>query len=410
MAEARAEAARLFGIRYVLAGRLNPGDGLTLSLDLLDAGRELPAWSQTFTGTTNHLIESEAQAIHAVAAALDTPISPDIAQQIDQVLTNNLAAWRLVEQGVRDFSLRSRAGFDGADKSYKEALRFDPDYHEAWSRKAQLYRDMAGDAHPRDVWPEIKNFADRMLQIDPTSETGHYFRWVTQFIYEWDWIGAEATFQQRRARGADNPVVAALFLRMLGRSDEARLEQAKVAHLNQTDGYVRNHVAAAAFVEREYRRVLVEADKSDAFLARPGSASDWRFHARYQLGEFQQALEAARIGRTIHDSPGRRAMEACALAKLGEREAALKILAELEALPAIGRYFDPYPLAWVYLALDDKPAALTKLRQACVDRSEWVVFADGPGGLRTDPKLDELRNEPEFQELLKLVGLDVWPK
>jgi len=30
-------------------------------------------------------------------------------------------------------------------------------------------------------------------------------------------------------------------------------------------------------------------------------------------------------------------------------------------------------------------------------------------GLRTDPKLDELRDEPEFQELLKLAGMDVWP-
>ena len=31
------------------------------------------------------------------------------------------------------------------------------------------------------------------------------------------------------------------------------------------------------------------------------------------------------------------------------------------------------------------------------------------GGLRTDPKLDELREEPEFQELLKLAGLDASP-
>ena len=30
--------------------------------------------------------------------------------------------------------------------------------------------------------------------------------------------------------------------------------------------------------------------------------------------------------------------------------------------------------------------------------------------LRTDAKLDERRDEPEFQELLKLAGMDVWPK
>jgi len=39
-----------------------------------------------------------------------------------------------------------------------------------------------------------------------------------------------------------------------------------------------------------------------------------------------------------------------------------------------------------------------------------VVFPGWPAGLRTDPKLDELRDETEFQELLQLARLDVWPK
>lgn len=103
------------------------------------------------------------------------------------------------------------------------------------------------------------------------------------------------------------------------------------------------------------------------------------------------------------------ALEACALAKMGQREAARKLLSELEAKS--DRYVDAYPLAWIHLALGEKPAALAKLRQACQQRSEFVVFPDGlAGGLRTDPKLDELREEPEFQELLKLPGQDVWPK
>ncbi len=104
------------------------------------------------------------------------------------------------------------------------------------------------------------------------------------------------------------------------------------------------------------------------------------------------------------------ALEACALAKTGQREAARKFLSDLEARSA-DRYVDAYPLAWIHLALGDKPAALAKLRQACQQRSEFVVFSEFvAGGLHTDPKLDELREEPEFQELLKLAGLDVWPK
>ncbi len=43
------------------------------------------------------------------------------------------------------------------------------------------------------------------------------------------------------------------------------------------------------------------------------------------------------------------------------------------------------------------------------DRAEEIVNADW-GGLRTDPAWDDLGEEPQFQALLKQVGLDVWPK
>ena len=114
-----------------------------------------------------------------------------------------------------------------------------------------------------------------------------------------------------------------------------------------------------------------------------------------------QALASARQARRLQDAPYWRALEACALAKLGDKDAAVGILADLEVMPGLGRYVDPYPLAWVHLALGNKPGALAKLREASQMRSEMVDFPDLAGGLRTDPKLDELRDELEFQVLPK---------
>ncbi len=71
-----------------------------------------------------------------------------------------------------------------------------------------------------------------MLQIDPTSADGQYFAWIPQFLYDWDWPAAEKTFQERRARNADWPVMTAIYLRTVGRLDEARLEQEKVKGLD----------------------------------------------------------------------------------------------------------------------------------------------------------------------------------
>ena len=248
-----------------------------------------------------------------------------------------------------------------------------------------------------------------MLQVDPSAWPGPYFRWITQLFYEWDWEGAETTFQERRARHGDWPVMVAIYLRTVGRFDEARGEQDKVKGLNQNDLSLRNHSAAAAFVERDYPQSIAIARETRAMYPDMIYGLEWLFHGHYQLGQFEQALESVRQARRLQDAPFWMALEACALAKLGQKETAVKILADLKAMSGVGRYVDPYPLAWVHLALGDRPAALTKLREACQMRSEMVVFPDLAGGLRTDPKLDELRDEPEFQELLKLAGLDVWP-
>ena len=57
-----------------------------------------------------------------------------------------------------------------------------------------------------------------------------------------------------------------------------------------------------------------------------------------------------------------------------------------------------YP-ALVYLALHDRAAALQWLDRAFQDRSHVMTF------LKVDPRLDSLRGDPDFEALVKRVGL-----
>jgi tetratricopeptide (TPR) repeat protein len=385
------------------------GDPNTLALTLHDLASDRKLWSHSYTGATEHCVPVETEAIHALAKALDVAITPEAEQRIGLKLSNNLAAWKLVRQVDERFLSRRDTMSEGM-QHLNEALQLDPDYLGALTRKAQFLREMTGDRAPNDIWPEIKASGERMMQIDPTSAQGQYFLWATKFLFEWDWEGAERLFPERRARHLDWPVMVAIYLRTVGRFDEARVEQEKVKGLDQRNVSVRQHSTSAAFVERDYRKTIELARELQAMFPGSGYGWDWLFHAYYQLGQFDPALETVRQRRKVYDEPQSMALEACVLAKMEQREAARKLLADLETMSA-HRYVDAYPLAWAHLALGDKPAALAKLRQACQQRSEFVVFAEVlAGGLRVDPKLDELRAEPEFQKILKLVGLDVWPK
>jgi hypothetical protein len=77
----------------------------------------------------------------------------------------------------------------------------------------------------------------------------------------------------------------------------------------------------------------------------------------------------------------------------GDRDASLRLLGDL-LTTARARYISPYDIAVIHAGLGDHAAAITHLQAAFADRSPWMVF------LPVDPRLDALRGEPAFGEIL----------
>ena len=87
-----------------------------------------------------------------------------------------------------------------------------------------------------------------------------------------------------------------------------------------------------------------------------------------------------------------------AYAVSGRRAEAQKVLAELKDLSE-GRYVAPFDIALIYVGLGDKAQALEWLAKAYQDHSVGLAW------IKTDPRLDSLRGEPRFQDLLRRMGL-----
>jgi hypothetical protein len=79
----------------------------------------------------------------------------------------------------------------------------------------------------------------------------------------------------------------------------------------------------------------------------------------------------------------------------GQREEAVKLARELSRRPGVSTY----NLAVIYAGLADKEQALVWLERAYTERSSWLTL------LKTDPRLDGLRPDPRFQDLMRRVGL-----
>jgi hypothetical protein len=72
----------------------------------------------------------------------------------------------------------------------------------------------------------------------------------------------------------------------------------------------------------------------------------------------------------------------------------------LEALQdhAKQKYVSPYDVAAIYVALAEKEQAFAWLETAFKERSHWLTH------LKVEPRLDPLRSDPRFHELVLRIG------
>ena len=115
------------------------------------------------------------------------------------------------------------------------------------------------------------------------------------------------------------------------------------------------------------------------------------------IAELQKAEGLAELQKG-DSRPGVSANLGYAYAVSAQTGEARKVLGELKRLSE-QRYVSPYGLAVVFTGLGDKDKAFEWLQKACEDRSNQIR------NVNVDPKLDSLRTDPRYPELLRCIGL-----
>ena len=121
----------------------------------------------------------------------------------------------------------------------------------------------------------------------------------------------------------------------------------------------------------------------------------------YELkGEFDQAISEYQTAIALSGNlNGRIGSLGHAYALAGRKDNARQILKRLQELSRHG-YVSPYHTALIYIGLGEKEEAFAWLGKADNDRYWMMAF------LKVDPRLDPLRSDPRFRDLLRRVGLE----
>ena len=383
------EIAKELNVGAVLEGTvLSVGDRVRITAQLIEADTERHLWVKNYESDLSDILRLQSEVARAAA------------QEIQVMLTSSekakLARFRPVNRDAYEAYLR---GLVESNKEHLEkAISLDPDFAPAYSGLARLYYfDAFGGAKaPRDALPRVRELAQTALQKDEALAEAHAWLAMVHLYYDWDWTRAEKEYRIALDLNPGSGEVRdyyAHFLLAMNRIEEAVAESKRAMELNPLDVILISCVSWHSFYSRQYDQMIEHSLKALAIEPNNGFAL-WAMGLAYeQKSMFKEAIAAfKKIGDTVDLGH--------AFAASGDKGPAREALSELNEQRAKG-YVSAYTIALIHHCLGNNERAFEWLETAYRERSVDLIH------LNADPRLDALRPDPRFQDLIKRIKFPV---
>ncbi len=391
-------------VQAILNGRVaQRGNDITLHIELVDAKTETALWSADYNRSMTNLTTLQGEIARDVSSKLRLKLSSPDEQKLAKNYTANTEAYQLYLKGrFHVFKLTPTEVKTGISY-FQQAIQLDPNYALAYVGLSEGNRSLAlgVEMTPAEVLPKAKAAAQKALEIDEGLAEAHTALGAAMFWYDWNWNEVEDQYKralQLNPNVAETHLFYAHLLSNSARHSEALVEIKRARELDPFN----------PFLNALEGQFLLHAGKTDEALAQLRETFElapgfWFPHifaasAYIEKGMFAEAIAEARRARELSGPQTLSfALEGYALAKLGKRDEARVLLDGLLKL-AKERFVPPYHIALLYNGLGERDEALAWLERAFQQRDPKIAF------LKVEPKWNNLRNDPRFQDLMRRVG------
>ncbi len=397
-------AGRELGVRAVVAGRvLERGQTLVIGAELIDVAAESQIWGERYNRPLSDIFAVEEEIARRISESLRGKLAGEGKKRLVQRSTENPEAYQFYLKGRYHFGKRTSEGLQTGIDYFQRAIETDPNFAQAYTGLADCYLVLGvySELPASESIPKVKAAAAKALAIDDHLAEGYASRAHARW-FGWDWEEADSDF--RRAIELDPSYAMAhdwyaLFLGQLGSSDESVREMQRAKELDPLSLVINAHEIQALCSARRYDEAIEQYRRALEMDPNFFQAHYWVGMAFVQKGMYAEAIGALLAAlHLIEGNPGAAAALAHAYAVSGREAEARKLLAELRGQMQ-RRYIDPYFVGVIHAGLGDREAAMEWLGRACEEHSVWLAIQ-----FKTDARLDGLRADPRFGELLRRVG------
>ena len=401
------EIARDLHVDGIVEGSaLLAGGRVRITVTLIEAATDRSLWAKSYERELTDILTLQSEVARAIAEEVRVQVTPEERTRLEPKGPVNPAAHVAYLQGRYLWNRWNTESFRHSLERYREAIEADPGYALAWAGLADSYATLGNTnaMAPAEAYVKAREAAERGLALDPSLAELHASLAYVHRFHDWDWARAERGFLRALEL---NPGYAtgrrwyAQFLSGLGRHGEAIAEAERALELDPLSLVIHTAVGDVLFYARRYERAVSYYRRCVELDATFGPGHTDMARALEHLGRHEEAIAEFLLG--VGHTPGAGMPASTGLATLlaaaGRREEAGAMIAALIERSQAA-YVSPYGIASAYAVAGENAKALDWLERAYAERDGTMVW------IKVHPRLDGLRGEPRFRELLRKMRLD----
>src|SRR5580700_1882089 len=395
------------GVAALVSGRVTPhGDNVEVSAELTDVRDNTELWGQHYSGKSTEIIVLEQQMAGDLAAKLRSGMSGSEKQLVTKQGTQNPEAYELYLKGRYAWSKRTAPDLETAISYFNQAIAKDPGYALAYSGLADVYTVFpVYGAKSSDVIPKSDAAARKALELDPTLAHPHAVLGGNYMEYDWDFAGGEAEYKKAFELDPNDATAHQWYAQDIswigGREQEALAEIKRAQQLDPLSPIISSNVGTVQAVGRKFDEGIATCEKVAVENPTFAQVHFCLAYAYWGKGMYPRVVEQYKLWGQLDGDPKDVEFAAALEQGLhagGWKEALTKGI-EVRLAQRKAGYTSAYDIAVLYAGLGEKNEVFRWLTAAYEERDYQME------SLRTDFRLDPVRSDPRFAELVRKVGL-----
>lgn len=398
------EIARELNVDAVLEGSaLLLGNRVRISVRLVSARTDETLWSDRYDRDLEDVLGLQSDVAETVANEIAIQVTPREATQLAKRAAVDAAAHVEFLKGRHELAAGSPQATEISLRHFRRALELDPKFAPAWAGLAECHniRASRGMAPPAEANEAARSAAMKALELDDSLSDAYVALGSlkgTPFDLEGSTQMLERAIELNPGSASAHYSLGRVFY-CSERHAEAQAAMLKALSLDPLSMLIHTTVGDAYYYAREYERSVLYYTMAIEIDPRFDGAHTDLARSLEALGRFDASEAQYEEGRRLS---GGVAGPSFGLANLaisrGDFTKARSILDGLLAARA-HRVVSAWGIAVLYARLEEVDEAFRWLDLAVEEGAPGLVF------LRVHPRLDGLRQDPRFPEILRRTGL-----